>query len=423
MTVQDVLNQITAHNGKIISKSSGKEYEVEDFINQICEKLNFTKKQRKELESHFVDYLRPQSDQSKYVENIIEKYNFQFSDGVYFVNGQVISLADIYRLMWKNEKLLPTETDSIIENIEKISEEKDLQSEIFEVIKSKAVKGQSEYLKSLYDIYPEIEWRCLLYNIIVPHTKPLFHIFYDDGVGGTGKSTLLEVITKIVGEKFTSNVLLDQFGNRFIFSNMLGKYINVGDDNGKNDELQNVGTLKSIITGNRVTIDRKNIQPIEVRIFAKQLFATNILPYIDFTDGGIMRRLNIVPMNKVIPKGRALPKLDDVEISHLIYEILTYGKDLESNNNELAITSSPLYRAYTNVLNLTYDTYKNFCADNGFKCMNIINFEVKSKFIKDYCRRKVFTPKRLMQEKFTINPITLQPLTPEELKKLDELDF
>ena len=99
MTVQDVLNQITAHNGKIISKSSGKEYEVEDFINQICEKLNFTKKQRKELESHFVDYLRPQSDQSKYVENIIEKYNFQFSDGVYFVNGQVISLADIYRLI------------------------------------------------------------------------------------------------------------------------------------------------------------------------------------------------------------------------------------------------------------------------------------------------------------------------------------
>lgn len=391
MTVQDVLKQITAHDGMVTSKSTGKTYKVEDFINQICEKCGFTKKQRKELESHFVDYIRPQSDQSKYVETIIDKYCFKFSDGVYFIKGKVISLPEIYRLMWKEEKLLPTEVDAIIENIEKISEERDLQTEIFWTIIAKKKEGRSKYLESLYKIYPDIEWRKIIYNILAPNTKPLFHIFYDDGVGGTGKSTLLEVLTKIVGEKFTSNVLLDQFGNRFIFANMLGKYLNIGDDNGKNDELQNVGTLKSIVTGNRVTIDRKNISPIEVRIFAKQLFATNILPYIDFTDGGIMRRLNIVPMNRVIPPDMKMPVIDEDEIGHIIYEVFElndFPKDLQSNNNELAIISSPLYRFFKTENDKTYGNYKNFCYDNGFRTMNIINFEVKSKFIKSFIEEK-----------------------------------
>ena len=408
MTVQDVLNQITVHNGIVTSKSTGKTYKVEDFINQICDKLGFSKKQRKELESHFVDYIKPQSDQSKYVETIIEKYNFQFSDGVYLINGKVITIDNIYRLMWKEEKLLPTEVDAIIENVEKISEPMELQAEIYEKIKAKARKGTSLYLQSLDKIYGKsINFRAIFHNILVPNTKPLFHIFYDDGVGGTGKSTLLEVLTMIVGENFTSNVLLDQFGNRFIFANMLGKYLNIGDDNGKNDELQNVGTLKSIITGNRVTIDRKNISPIEVRIFAKQLFATNILPYIDFTDGGIMRRLNIVPMNKVIPPDIKLCELNEEEIGYIIYEALN-AEDLDKGENELAIMSSPLYRFYTSEETKSYSNYKDFCINNGFRTMNIINFEVKSKFIKSFIEEK---------EKI-LKSLDLVKLKPEELEKL-----
>lgn len=389
MRVDDILKKVIAHNGKVVSKDTGNEYEVKEFIEKVSKVYGLSAKERKELESHFIDYIRPQSDKSVYVENIIEKYDFQFSDGVYLIKGKVITLDDIYRLLWREEKLLPTEVDEIIENIEKISEPMELQEEIYKKICAKAKIGESQYLKSLDTIYPEINWRSIIYNIITPYTTPLFHIFYDDGVGGTGKSTFLEVLTKIVGENLVSNVLLDQFGNRFIFANMLGKYLNIGDDNGKNDELQNVGTLKSIITGNRVTIDRKNISPIEVRIFAKQLFATNILPYIDFTDGGIMRRLNIVLMNRVIPSNFKLCPLDDEEISHIIYEVLQ-SKDIEKNENELAITTSPLYRFYTTTSLQTYNSYRDFCANYGFRCMNIINFEAKSKFIKSYISRNSF---------------------------------
>ena len=392
MEVKELLEQIEYVDGKIRSKTTDILYDLPEFLKMVKTRLKFSKKEMQELESYFITFIKPASDKAVYVENIIEKYDFKFSDGVYIIRGKVITLDEIYRLLWKEEKLLPVEVDDVIENVEKISEPMELQEEIFEKIKTRMVEGKSKYLASLDVIYPDIKWRDILYNILVPKTTPLFHIFYDDGVGGTGKSTLLEVLTKIVGENLVSNVLLDQFGNRFIFANMLGKYLNIGDDNGKNDELENVGTLKSIITGNRVTIDRKNIAPIEVRIFAKQLFATNILPYIDFTDGGIMRRLNIVPMNKIIPKDLPLCDLDDTEIGRIIYEVLMYGKDLQEGQSELAITSSPLYRFYTTTSLTSYDSYRTYCDNYGFRRMNIINFEVKSKFIKSFIERKKNVP-------------------------------
>lgn len=384
--VEEILRQTTVVNG-IVETSTGSKYPIEEFIKIISEKMRLTKAQRIELESAFTKFLKPQTEDSKYIEKLIKKYKITSSDGVYMFDNKVMTLEDIYRFMWREERLLPSNVIDCLEEIEKISEKIDLQHNIYEKIKVKAIKGKSLYLESLDKLYPGIDFREILYNILVPDTKPLFHILYDDGVGGTGKSTLLEILTKIVGPSFTSNVLLDQFDNRFIFSNMLGKYLNIGDDNGKNDELSNVGTLKSIITGNRITIDRKNISPIEVRIFAKQLFATNILPYIDFTDGGIMRRLNIIPMNKVIPKTMKLPNLDNEELGHIVYEILN-SKDLEDNSNELAITCSVLYRFYLEQREHDYKTYKEYCVSYGFRQMNIINFENKMKFINHYLETK-----------------------------------
>ena len=396
MTVKEVLSQVKydKETRKVKSLCTGIEYTVEDFCSQISDRLKWSDKQRKELEKCFTGFLKPQTDEAVYTEKFINKYNIKFSDGVYLVNGKVMPIDELYRFMWEKERLLPDDLKDILSNVELISEPINLKRDMFNNIINKCNRNKiqkSKYLASLDKIYPEIPFRKIIYNALALEKKPLVHIFYDDGVGGTGKSTFLEVLTKIVGENNVSNVLLDQFGNRFVFANMLGKYLNIGDDNGRNDELQNVGTLKSIVTGGRVTIDRKFMSPIDVRITATQLFATNIMPYIDFTDGGLMRRLNIVPMNRVIPSGSKMPTIDEEEISAILYEVF-YAEgagDLEENNNELAITLSPLYRFMTSKdYDGSYSAYQDFCQLYGFRCMNIINFEVKSKFITAYLDRK-----------------------------------
>lgn len=395
MTVQEVLSQLEYKDGRVKSLSTGEVYEVDDFVNQISDKLRWSSAQKAKLISYFQDYLKPQSDESVYTERMIEKYGLTFSDGVYLMNGEPITDDELYRFMWKRERILPENLRKVLSNIEMISEPISLRDKMYKQMESRFVESRfkglpdfrSEYLMSLDRLYPDIPFRKIMHNILMPNTKPMFHIFYDDGVGGTGKSTFLEVLTLLIGENNVSNVLLDQFGNRFVFANMLGKYLNIGDDNGKNDELQNVGTLKSIVTGGRVTIDRKFMPPIECRIFAKQLFATNIMPYIDFTDGGIMRRLNIVSMNRVIPKDMKMCVLDERELKAIFSEIKRC-EDLDKNSNELAITSSPLYRFYKTQKDKTYSNYKNYCLENGFRCMNIINFETKSKFIKNYIENK-----------------------------------
>lgn len=396
MTVKEVLQQIEydESTGIITSLSTGMEYSVDDFCEQIGDKLKWSEKKKRELRSHFTRFLKPQTDESIYTEEFIKRYGIQFSDGVYLVHKRVITIDELYRLIWGQERLLPDELKKVLANIELISEPIDLRYDVFANIMKKcdvSKPQKSEYLASLDKLYPEIDFRKIIYNVIGYDTKPLFHIFYDDGVGGTGKSTFLEVLTKIVGENNVSNVLLDQFGNRFVFGNMLGKYLNIGDDNGRNDELQNVGTLKSIVTGGRITIDRKFLPPIDVRINAKQLFATNIMPYIDFTDGGLMRRLNIVPMNRVIPKDAKMPVIDEKEISAILYECFFADGvgDLEDNNNELAITLSPIYRFLSTEKDKSYNSYQVFCQNYGFRCMNIINFEVKKKFVDAYIKKDV----------------------------------
>lgn len=396
MKLEEVLNTIeyNEERNEVTSIATGKVYSVDEFCKMLEDKKLLNKTDCRKLRSKLSNETIPRSETSILTEKLIEKYSFGFGDGIFSVHGYTTAYDDLLRFMWEKERLLPSEAETYLEDIERIVQPINRQHSIYEGLVrlyEYGSYGESEYLKSLYDLYPDIKWRELLYNIIVPNTKPMFHIFYDDGVGGTGKSTLLEVLTKLVGEDLVSNVLIDQFENRFMFSRMVGKYLNIGDDNGEREEISNIGTLKSIVTGNRVTVDRKFMQPIEVRIFAKQIFATNILPYLDFTDGGLMRRLNIVPMNKVIPKTAKMPVIDEEELARLFHAIVCHNpKDLEENDNHLAIENNPIYRFLTNTKPTyhTYANYKLFCTENGFKPMNITNYENKAKFVINYINNK-----------------------------------
>lgn len=118
------------------------------------------------------------------------------------------------------------------------------------------------------------------------------------GDKNNGKSTFLDIVKTILGDKNISALDLKELGDRFSTSMMFGKLANIGDDIG-DDFLQGsqVATFKKIVTGNRIKAERKGQDPFEFNPFIKLLFSANDIPRMKDKTGAVLRRLVIIPFN------------------------------------------------------------------------------------------------------------------------------
>lgn len=106
------------------------------------------------------------------------------------------------------------------------------------------------------------------------------------GRGRNGKGKLISLMEKFLGKANCCNVPLQKLGSdKFIKSRLFNKMANLSADLNKTG-LQDTGTFKSMTGRDLITADRKFLDPIEFRNYAKMIFATNELPYTyDETDG------------------------------------------------------------------------------------------------------------------------------------------
>lgn len=98
------------------------------------------------------------------------------------------------------------------------------------------------------------------------------------GEGSNGKSTLLKVITALVGSANTSNVSLQELTeDRFASAHLYGKMVNVFADL-KADTINDTGYFKLLVSGDRIRAQKKHQQPFEFSNHAKMIFSTNQIP-------------------------------------------------------------------------------------------------------------------------------------------------
>lgn len=123
------------------------------------------------------------------------------------------------------------------------------------------------------------------------------------GKGDNGKSTFLDCVKAILGEKNISALDLKELGDRFTTSMMFGKLANIGDDIG-DDFLQGsqVSIFKKIVAGNRIKAERKGQDPFEFNPFIKLLFSANDIPHIKDKTGAVLNRLIIIPFKALFCK-------------------------------------------------------------------------------------------------------------------------
>ena len=118
------------------------------------------------------------------------------------------------------------------------------------------------------------------------------------GEKNNGKSTYLEMIGCLLGEKNTCALDLAQLNEKFSIAEIFGKLANIGDDI-SDEYISNTGNFKKLVTGNQVKGEYKGEQPFFFKSYAKLLFSANSIPRLGKGKdaAAIMRRLIIVPFD------------------------------------------------------------------------------------------------------------------------------
>ncbi|WP_176397932.1 DNA primase family protein [Bacillus cereus] len=156
------------------------------------------------------------------------------------------------------------------------------------------------------------------------------------GAPHTGKSTILEVLTEIVGEDYTSNVPLHELSGRFSLSDLFKKKLNVCGELNDNT-LKNINTIKALTGNDRLRADIKYKSAINFINKAKIIMAGNAMPQLQTLDNttAFTDRILFVVFNNTIPEGKRDYKLKEKLLSEKDYIVQWAVEGLErliSNN-------------------------------------------------------------------------------------------
>jgi len=114
------------------------------------------------------------------------------------------------------------------------------------------------------------------------------------GSGSNGKSTVLNLLKKFIGEENLSTVELKKLSDPFLTAELELKLANIGDDIDPK-EITDTGTIKKLFTGESMTVQRKYQDPFILKNYAKMIFSCNQLPRILDKSQGMYSRLMLIP--------------------------------------------------------------------------------------------------------------------------------
>lgn len=181
------------------------------------------------------------------------------------------------------------------------------------------------------------------------------------GEGGTGKSTLINLIQDVIGARNISNVSLNELAERFKPILLMGKLMNSCADL-EIDALDDVSMTKKLVGEDKVDGEHKGLRPVSFNSYAKLLFSTNELPLVrNEKTQGFFRRLLVLTMDREPPsKDPELKYKLRKEIPYLIYISM---KALKRMYEQGGITISENSKRATKQLRMDSDTVAAFLEE------------------------------------------------------------
>ena len=215
------------------------------------------------------------------------------------------------------------------------------------------------------------------------------------GSGGTGKSTILSLVEKILGSKNVSHVSLQGLQERFTKSSLYLKQANICADLPLTP-LKEVDDIKKLTGEDTIFADRKNQKPLEFVSYARLFFSANDVP-LNLADksNAFFRRLLILEMNRKpeqidLHLGEKLEK----EIPNIITKVVEAWHLSEGRIEESKRSKELVSKAYKDADSVEafladrcekvegnripkttlYDDYKMYCNLEGRQYLSARNF-------------------------------------------------
>lgn len=221
------------------------------------------------------------------------------------------------------------------------------------------------------------------------------------GNGSNGKSVFLDLIRSLIGEENCSSLALEDLQDKFRVAEIVGTLLNIGDDSGHN-LLENTAVFKKLVTGDSITVERKNQQPFKYSNTSKMIFAANSLPPTTDKSDGFFRRCIIIPFDNVFKPGMEgydpclIYKITTPEAKSYLLNLALAGlrKLMErqafdetddsklllrryiENNNSVLVWTMDVNKKFVNDAE-AYSSYVVYCATNGYKPVNIGKFKIE----------------------------------------------
>ena len=196
----------------------------------------------------------------------------------------------------------------------------------------------------------KIIWECI--GCMLAPSKPFGKIFIWYGSGANGKSLLLKLLKIIMGNLMTHANILN-INDKYSLEAVVGGLSNVTDDVGITT-LSETGTLKSLIQGGAVEVNRKYKSSIWWKPNSQFVICCNDVPKIKDTTPGMLRRLSFVPFELQLSKKEQDIKLETKltdDINNLRYimtgGIFAYREALKNNSLTEIEKQQELLRDFT----------------------------------------------------------------------------
>lgn len=173
--------------------------------------------------------------------------------------------------------------------------------------------------------------------------KNLFEKFFIcKGEGGTGKSTYMNLLHKMVGGDINcSHIGIADFDKDYYLASTVSKLVNIDDDVVDGKVLENTGRFKSIISGNVISVRQIYKEVMDFVPYITCIFSCNKLPRIMDKTTGLYRRMVLIELNHKIenPDPLFMEKITDLDMEYFLFKAVE-GIKLAIEEGKFRITQS-----------------------------------------------------------------------------------